>query len=346
MCPEEVWVSGATCLSVEVLEGNIFAELHDPWEALLQRTYDNRLFLTPDWVRVWWQHFGSGEPLFVTVRDGQELRALLPLQVIERFGQRVLTLLGDAAVTDYLDALAEREEAQPLLQQSWRAALGELRFDRIELRHVPASSPLIPALQAVAPAHHLAVLEEQDEVDPVAVLCPEWEGYLQTLSKKQRHEVRRKLRRFQTDAEWDYRLAATPQDLERDLPVFFRLHQAGAQDKADFMTETMRAYFVDLCRTFLQLGFLRLAILRRDGVDVAATISFLYRGRYLLYNSGFDPAYAAYSPGIAAVSLAIQDAISSRAAAFDFLSGDEPYKYQLGGSNTFTYRVTAAPQTD
>jgi CelD/BcsL family acetyltransferase involved in cellulose biosynthesis len=35
----------------------------------------------------------------------------------------------------------------------------------------------------------------------------------------------------------------------------------------------------------------------------------------------------------------MQDAIEDRAVAFDFLSGNEPYKYQLGATDTHTSRV-------
>jgi CelD/BcsL family acetyltransferase involved in cellulose biosynthesis len=235
-----------------------------------------------------------------------------------------------------MDALAQKQQAQRLLSLLWARALDDLHWDRVDLRHVPSTSPLLPALQTVASDRELAVRVEDGEVCPVALLCNSWEGYLQMLSKKQRHEIRRKLRRAQEGVEWEWRTARSLEELERDLPLFFRLHEASGSEKARFMTPDMRAFFGAVARTFLERGVLRLSILRRDGVDVAATMSFLYRNRYLLYNSGYDPAYAAHSPGIAAVALTMQDAIAEKAIAFDFLSGDEPYKYQLGASNTYT----------
>jgi CelD/BcsL family acetyltransferase involved in cellulose biosynthesis len=106
------------------------------------------------------------------------------------------------------------------------------------------------------------------------------------------------------------------------------------------MTADMRQFFYAMAREFLRQGILRLSVFRREGADIAATLSFLYRDRFLLYNSGYDPAHAAHSPGIASVSHAVQDAIEAGAAAFDFLSGDEPYKYQFGATNTHTCRIT------
>jgi CelD/BcsL family acetyltransferase involved in cellulose biosynthesis len=161
------------------------------------------------------------------------------------------------------------------------------------------------------------------------------------LSKKQRHEIRRKLRRAQEDVEWHWRTSQTPEDLNRDIEVFFQLHEASAHDKAEFMTDQMQAFFRSIARVLLAEGLLRLSVFHRDGLDVATNLSFSYRGRYLLYNSGYEPEQREHSPGITAVALSMQDAIAEKAVAFDFLSGDEPYKYQLGASNSYTARATA-----
>lgn len=330
----------APCPGVDILDRSAFGQLAGEWETLLQRSYDNRIFLTPTWFEVWWAHFGAGEARVLTLRDeDRSLQAILPLQIVERGGERLLTLVGDPNVADYMDAVAVKSQAQRLLTVLWHCALGELHFDRVELRHVPSTSPLILAFRTAMAECGTETEVADDEVCPVAILCSSWDGYLEMLSKKQRHEIRRKLRRAQEGADWEWRTAATQADLDRDLPVFFRLTEAGAHEKARFMTLDMRAFFRALTSIFLQRDILRLSVFTRDGGDVAATLSFLYRGRYLLYNSGYDPAASSFSPGIASVALAMQDAIAEKAVAFDFLSGDEPYKYQFGASNTYTSRA-------
>jgi CelD/BcsL family acetyltransferase involved in cellulose biosynthesis len=324
---------------VEILDSGAFNRLHHDWDALLQRSYDNRLFLTPTFYRTWWEHFGVDETRVLTLRDEDgRLQAVMPLQITVEEGERVLGYVGDWNVFDYMDATAEKHEAQTLLTQLWSCALTDLGWDRIELRHVPSASPSIPALEAAALEQQVEIAVERDTVCPVAILCSNWEGYLQMLSKKQRHEIRRKLRRAH-DGAWDWRTVKTQAELERDLPAFFRLHEESGHDKARFMTPGMRAFFHHLTEVLLADGVLRLSIFRHDGIDIATTMAFMYRGRYLLYNSGYDPAYAVYSPGIASVAHTMEDAIAEKAVAFDFLSGDEPYKYQFGASNTHTVRA-------
>jgi CelD/BcsL family acetyltransferase involved in cellulose biosynthesis len=332
-----------TCTSpslvAETLEEGAFSAIATDWEGLLTRSADNRIFYTPTWHRIWWEHFGTGDAYFITVRDQDGiLQGLLPLRFDAQDGRRVLTLTGDFNVMDYMDGLAEKERAPEIFRTLWQQAMDDLRPARVELRHVPSSSPLIQAVHEARGDAELVVTD--DEVCPVAILCSSWDGYLQMLNKKQRHEIRRKLRRAQEGADWAWRTVTTEADLERDMPTFFRLHELSGREKARFMTSGMRDYFRAIARELLRQGMLRLSVLNRDGVDVAATLSFLYRERYLLYNSGFDPAYAAFSPGIASVAHTIESAIEEHAVAFDFLSGEEPYKYQFGATDTHTCRVT------
>jgi CelD/BcsL family acetyltransferase involved in cellulose biosynthesis len=333
----------APCPGIEVLDHVAISQRSPEWDGLLVRSYDSRIFLSPTWSGIWWRHFGEAPAYFLTLcNDRDELRGLLPLQVRGEPGDRVLSLAGDHNVSDYMDALAEKDGAEDVLESLWHCSLCEIAWNRVELRHVPSTSPLIPALSRAADRMSLVAEVDADEVCPVAILCSSWDGYLQMLTKKQRHEIRRKLRRAQEGADWEWRTARTHEDVERDMPVFFRLHEASAHSKADFFTERMRDYFRDLAHELLDAGILRLSVFRREDHDIAAVMSFLHRERYLLYNSGYDPEFASLSPGIAAVALAMQDAIEEKAVAFDFLSGDEPYKYQFGATNTYTCRITVA----
>lgn len=337
-------VCTAPSLTVENGTASLFSDSAAEWDDLLRRSYDTRLFLSATWLGIWWAHFGTGTARVVTARDTDgTLQAALPLQITRPGRERVISLVGDYNVSDYMDGLAEKRRATELLRCLWYQVFDDGGFDRVDLRHVPSSSPLIDALQMVTPEYGMEVLVSADEVCPVAVLCNSWDRYLQTLTKVQRHEIKRKLRRFTAREDWSWRTSKTLTELNRDLGSLFVLHGKSAGDKQNFLTPSMRNYFGALAAAFHRTGITRLSVLRRAGKDMAATLSFVYRDRYFLYNSAYNPAEAELSPGIAAVALAMQDAMSEGAVAFDFLSGDERYKYQFGATNTYTVRVTAAP---
>jgi CelD/BcsL family acetyltransferase involved in cellulose biosynthesis len=78
---------------------------------------------------------------------------------------------------------------------------------------------------------------------------------------------------------------------------------------------------------------IRLSFLEVDGVRAAATLCFDYNRDRYLYNSAYDPAYSSLSVSLLLEVFDIQDAIKNGKTRFDFLSGNEPYKYDLGGQD-------------
>jgi len=75
---------------------------------------------------------------------------------------------------------------------------------------------------------------------------------------------------------------------------------------------------------------------------VAAFLCLEFGGSVGLYNSGFDPARAALAPGIVLLAHVIRDAIDRGFPVFDFLRGEEPYKYGFGPSPEDVLNVRVA----
>ena len=85
---------------------------------------------------------------------------------------------------------------------------------------------------------------------------------------------------------------------------------------------------------------LELAFLELGGRNVAAYFNFISQDRVWVYNSGMDPDFAAFSPGWVLLAGLIRRAIETGCQAFDFLRGDEPYKFQWGGVGEQVLRLT------
>ena len=85
---------------------------------------------------------------------------------------------------------------------------------------------------------------------------------------------------------------------------------------------------------------LRLFFMEMDDLPVAASLCFDYNGARMLYNSGHDPEYRYYSVGLLLHSLCLRDALEKGYRYFDFLRGNEPYKYRLGGTDHRLYRIS------
>ena len=76
------------------------------------------------------------------------------------------------------------------------------------------------------------------------------------------------------------------------------------------------------------------------GEKAAALFNFDYDGRIWVYNSGLDPAaYGRLSAGVVLSAWAIEEAINRGRQTFDFLRGDEGYKYRFGAKDTTVHEL-------
>ncbi|PJF33382.1 MAG: hypothetical protein CUN49_18700, partial [Candidatus Thermofonsia Clade 1 bacterium] len=99
-----------------------------------------------------------------------------------------------------------------------------------------------------------------------------FEGYLESLDKKQRHEARRKLRRAENAEERvAWHIVGPNDDLEAALETFLRLMAASHPQKAAFLEEAHnREFFKLVMPRMAACGWLQLAFLTAGGVPIAS----------------------------------------------------------------------------
>ncbi len=303
-----------------------FAGLREEWDRLLERS-EATVFQTWEWLFTWWRRFGRGRLRILALRSGGELVGLAPLFVARYGGTplRRLAFLGTGA-SDYLQFLVAsevaREGTEALLA---RVAAEQRRYDFCDFQQIPEGSPLA---DVSAPA---GVETERfvQEVCPFVPLPATWERFSAGLGKKLRANLayyRRRLEReFRT--EW---IEAGERDLGQGMDSFFQLHQSRWNRRwlpGAFAGARSRAFHREAAAALLERGWLRLHLFRLDGRDEAALYCFNYRRRGYYYLGGFEPRLARYSLGTVLTARAIERAITDGATEFDFLRGDEPYKY-------------------
>ena len=168
-----------------------------------------------------------------------------------------------------------------------------------------------------------------------------WDAFLAALEKKHRHELTRKLRRFEREVP-DGRLVweTTPAGIERRLDDFFVLHRASRAGKAKFMDTRMERFFRRAIGALAAAGGARLALLERPDGPLASFVTLEWDDTVGLYNSGFAPAHAALSPGLVLLAHVVRDAIERGRRRFDFLRGEERYKYEFGPTPEPVHLVT------
>ena len=310
-------------------------EAEPAWEQVLGNSAAPTLFLTPWWQKTWWKHFGGDSELAVhVVSDGPRPIGVAPLVCSDG----VLELLGATDLFDYRDFIVERDREEEFSAVLLDHLSGR-EWHTLRMESMRGKSPTLQALSSAAESAGMSVEIEPEDVAPVAVLPTTWEEYVSGLSKKDRHELRRKMRRLDGAGEVTRSVCGSPDQLPSMMTEFFRLHRASSPDKSSFMTDEREAFFVDAAGEAARMGRLRLEAVALDGQTVASCLGFDYGGAFLLYNSGYDPAHSKLSVGIVSKALAIKGAIESGDCVFDFLRGSEDYKYRLGGQDRQVYRM-------
>ena len=310
-----------------------------PWNRLLARSAVDVAFLTWQFQTTWWRAFGRGPLHLLAVQDGAgDWVGALPLYEADTPDGRVLRLVGGTDVADYLDivAAAGHEEAV------WKAALGavpETPWRALDLRPVPADSPTVALLPGLAAAAGLGCRVEREERCPVIALPGSWDAYLAALPGKDRHELRRKLRRAEGGAP-RIEVARSPAAVAALMDSFVALHRKSKVGKARFMDEAMERFFREAGTALAGAGWAALWLLWLEERPAAALFCLEHGGAVSLYNSGFDPAARALSPGVVLIARTIEDAIARGFRRYDFLRGDEPYKYGFGAVPSDVLRLT------
>jgi CelD/BcsL family acetyltransferase involved in cellulose biosynthesis len=115
------------------------------------------------------------------------------------------------------------------------------------------------------------------------------------------------------------------------MDTFLKMFTESRSDKATFLTGQKESFFRALAATLTEAGLLKLGVLELDDLPTATILYFDYDGGTYLYNSGYDPEYDFLSAGLLSKVLCIRESILAGKKKFDFLKGDETYKYHLGG---------------
>jgi CelD/BcsL family acetyltransferase involved in cellulose biosynthesis len=292
------------------------------------------LFVLPPWLKAWWEAFRpEWEQCILSFRNGAELIGIAPLMVQGPTAQ----FMGSPDVCDYFDLIAAPGK-EPLF---CRALLDHLRargINLLDLGPVRLDSAVYTHLNRAAEEAAAGVVCASENVVLELTLPATWDEFLNLLSAKERHEIRRKFRRLEDTGSCSTRMVYGADSAGAAMDAFLDLFIQSRPDKASFMNDRMALFFRSLGETLAQAGILKLFFIDLDGRPASAALCFDYNDTMYLYNNGYDRAFSRLSVGVLSKVQSIRASINLRRKTYDFLKGDEDYKYRLGGKPVPLYR--------
>lgn len=321
--------------------------LGSDWNTLLSESVTHIPFLRFEYLTAWWTTRGGGEwpeseLAVVTAHQDGRLAGIAPLFFSRnREGVPALLLLGSIEISDYLDIIARPADLAGFLAGllDFTAQPGSLDWHLFDWHNLPESSPTLPVLKLEAEKRGWTFTQDRTYHVPSIPLTGDFETYLAGIDKKQRHEIRRKMRRAEDcgrNLRWY--IVEDGAALDSEVEAFLNL-MAEDPEKAAFLTLPMRTQMRLACRAAFECGWLQLAFLEVDGQKAAGYLNFDYLNRIWVYNSGLDRNFMDLSAGWVLLGHLLQWANENKRTEFDFMRGNEDYKYRFGGVDGFVVRA-------
>jgi len=293
------------------------------------------LFVIPEWLNAWWQSFGMDSELLIrSVYQEGEMIGIAPLRIR---GDEAY-FIGDIEVCDYQDFVIASGKETPFFEGLLDYLIRHKTVSRLHLQALRPDSSVMTHLTASTNRLRRNVSCTSQDVSLELELPDSWDTFLEQLTGKQRHEVRRKLRRLYEAGQARFRVVDGIEQIREHMKIFLTLFKSNRFDKISFMNDQMAQYFQSLTEAMAGAGILKLFFLDIDDQPAAATLCFDYRSTRYLYNNGYDHRFSPLSVGLICKILSIKDAIESGKKKFDFLKGAESYKHRLGGKSVSLHR--------
>ena len=316
------------------------------WNALAEQSVADTPFSRHEYLSGWWRTLGGGEwkqarLVLVSATEADQLIGIAPLFIADYDGRRALMLLGSIEISDYLDLIVRERDLPRFLSGMMDFLASSLpdNWSALDLYNLPDSSPTLAALKSESGKRGWNYHEEIYRPTPRIPLNGSFDEYLSRLERKQRHEIRRKMRRAaESGLNVRFYVVDRKADIERELESFFHL-MIQDPNKAMFLRDVMRDQMSTTIRAAFEQGYLWLAFLEIGGVRVAASLNFDYKNKLWGYNSGVSREHMELSPGWVLLAHTIQWCCENGRCEFDFMRGDEEYKYRFGGVNRFVMRA-------
>jgi hypothetical protein len=318
----------------EITETNQFLNYENAWNKILEKSGESNIFLTWDFLFTMYSYFGDGKKLKILIaEDRDQVIAIAPFnQCHYSFGRffnyKVLRSLGYGA--DYTGIILTEKKLE-CLKSIFENLKDDDEWDFIIISDLPETSSareLIPLVGDAGPKFEF----EQGKICPYITLPESNDLFLNSIN----HNLRKDLRRCLANLERDHKrvelkrydeLGSTKEGME----IFFKLHQNRWNSKfmeGIFSSKKVCDFYVDVAQRFSEKDWLALYFLMVDDEPVAVQYCAQYGQKMSYMLGGFDVEYSKYGVGNLITAKVIEVSIKKGIREYDFLKGDESYKFR------------------
>jgi CelD/BcsL family acetyltransferase involved in cellulose biosynthesis len=308
------------------------------WEQLAERV-DGSPFLRPGWILPWLRAFGTGKPEAITVRRGDELAAVLPMQ--RKRGRLCSAANWHSPV--FAPLVADQDAGDTLLD----GLFGDGR-PSVELNLLHGETDLLADIDRSARESGRLLIERPISACPVVDLAGSFEDYEQKLSRNRRRSLRRGRRALEAQGDLTFHVHEGLEGLDHALEEILRVEASGWKGRRGSaiasQPETTR-FYTEVARWAATCGWLRLSLLRLDGRAIACDYSIEFQGTCYSLKSGYDEDYRAFGPGALLLREQLRDCFERGVSSVELLGTEDSFKLSWTDRSCDRTRVHAFHRT-
>ena len=347
-------INSMNTVSIKRITDEEFSAMQDGWNELLERSATNEVFLSWEWMFSWWSAFkDDGKKLFILAgKDSRgNLVGIAPFYIERRayFGVKNQNIVGFCSsfdtAPDHLDILCDKEFSHHFPSmvftylQKHNAEWDEIRFEGIKDNSVIKNY----LMQNRERLHHLIIECDPQSGCPYLSINQSFEEYLNSFSRKTRNTLSRKKRLLLEKEQYEYRIVSSNAlDLEKNMRELFSLHAERAKRKnfaTAFGGEKVYRFHEGLIAYLLKEDKIVISSLSKGSVSLTFYYCIKHNNKYYYYQTGISERGEEKSAGTVLLSLMIERAFKEGCTEFDFLRGDEKYKYFWTNNTRFNFSM-------
>lgn len=308
-------------------------ESEEAWGGLLARSNADSLFLSWDWLTLWWDCFArplSAVPEILAFYRGDELVGVAPLYRRRVVRSGVLPAISvqpigvswrdpGGLITEYVDVVASAAETDTVRLACARALLEDRGWSEWVIGFTAAGREWWDAFAGLEHGQRRYMRDLDPLVSYQADLSGGFDGYLRSLGQSTRRSVWHLRRRLARLGRVRFeRLSAA--EIDSGFSDLNRLHQLRWQRPA--FAGAGLEFHAALARRLARRGELVMSRLSVNGATVSMLYDIRKGARQYNISMGFDPSFGGkLSLGLLHLGYAMEAAAEADATIYDFLAG-------------------------
>jgi CelD/BcsL family acetyltransferase involved in cellulose biosynthesis len=303
-----------------------FMRIREDWKRLFLKSSKVTPFQSWEWNYAVIKEFTSSEKpkIIAGYNKKNEIVGIAPFKLSNHaFSSiKILEFIGSGP-SDYLDFIVDEEYRLSFSIKVFNFIRNSKEWNILNLISLKEETRNLVAC-------FLPVEISSQMVCPCIDLPDTMHEYEKEINKRELKNIKKQLRKLLPENRLTYVITKSPENLKENINCFMELHQRRHKSKGErgkFCTKTRRERFLHMSKLLCEAGMLSIEMLKIDSVIASINFILVLNNKKYNYLSGMNPVFSQFKPGKLLIYYMVEDAIKKGYKVFDFMQGDEEYKY-------------------